>query len=162
MITVATIRPSWHGSDTSDPSARSGSSTPSGPLGDAAGIAACNAIARQAAEYGTITGLIRGETDTGREIAEWQEQRNLPDVGGIVSPLRTDGALSSEATVCVFGGDLVTPTGPVADDGTVPPAHNTVTLIIEPDGTMLLDSSGYLDRNGDDTPAQWRARNGVK
>jgi hypothetical protein len=149
VVLGITIALSKHGSTASDTAS---------PAGDAAGIAACNAITPQAAEYGPLNGLIRGETDTGLEIAAWQEQRNLPDVSGIVSPLRTDGLLSSSASVCVFSGDFVTPTGPAADDGTIPPPHDTITLIIEPDGSLLLDSSGYLARNGADTPAQWRAR----
>jgi hypothetical protein len=136
------------------------SDTSSTPLGDTAGIDACTAIADQAADYGSVSGLVRGETDTGGQVAEWQEQRNMPEISGIVSPLRSAGLLNARVSVCVFRGDFVTPTGPGAADGSVPPPHDTITFIVGPGGNVELDSSGYLNRGGADTPSQWRQRTG--
>lgn|GEM_PF-1525970 len=135
-----------------------GAPTASGPSGDKPGIAQCDATLDVASQYGAIDRLVVGESASAGEVADWQEKRNAPLIQGVVSPFRLATSATETLAVCVFAGEFSTPTGPVLVDGTVPPRHTTITLIVGPEGTVALDSSGYLDARGTDTPSQWRAR----
>lgn len=130
---------------------------PAAPVGDASALAACDASAKNS-DYGAISGVIRGETATLAQVAQWQEQRNISVIGDTSSPLRAQGNPSETIVVCVFRGEFVTPTGPPALDGTVRPPHDVLTLLLMPDGSTVFDSAGYEKGSGVDTPSLWQTR----
>lgn len=119
-------------------------------IGDTAAIAACEA-AIPALEYGEVSGLARAESTTTQAVADWQEQRYEPDVSGLVSPLR--GVPLGPAIVCLYRGQFVTPTAPMADGSRAAP-HNVLRVLVV-GRQILLDSAGYEGRMDPETPGLW-------
>lgn len=131
-----------------------------GPAGSEAAVAVCQAMSKQASEYGSGVGLIRAEQSTAVGVADWQEHRyeklkNGAAVSGIVSRLR-DKAASAPVTVCLFSGQFVTPVGPPNPDGSAKPPHDVLRLLVLADGSIVLDSAGYSGGSMDpETPRDW-------
>jgi hypothetical protein len=106
-------------------------------------------------EYGQVDELVRAETSSVQDVALWQEMRHAPDIEGIVSPLRSMQS-SAVVTVCLFSGTFVTPVGPPAPDGSVPPPHDRLRLLVSADGSVRLDAAGYRGRLAPETPSDWK------
>lgn len=102
-----------------------------------------------AAGYGPIASIRRAETDTVGSIAQWQEEELLPDII-FRSPLR-DVDQGLKWTVCVYSGRFSTPTAPDAD-GSPPPPHDTLRVLVTNTGELILDSAGYAGKMDPETP----------
>jgi hypothetical protein len=128
----------------------------SATVGDAISIARCKGALAQAAEYGSIDGIARGETSTAALAADWQEMRFAPDLLLTESPIRRESPTST-VTVCLFRGEFGTPTGPPKTDGSAKPLHNIIRLLVFTDGEVSLDSAGYEGQMAPETPSDWLA-----
>lgn len=113
----------------------------------------CESILSLASEYGTITRILRGDSDSAETVADWQERRHESEVSGLVSPLRT---LDPKAQVftCLYSGTFVTPSGPPDEKGNPPPPHDVLRLLVLPDGAVVLDSAGYQGRMAPELPKE--------
>lgn len=127
----------------------SGGSANSGPIGDQAGIMTCQGIIPIASEYGTITGVLRGETSTAAAVAYWQEHRGR---SGIVSSFRSLAA-ETPVTVCLLSGQFVTPAGPPDLSGRQPPAPDVLRVLVYGNNQVVFDSAGTLGGMSPQTPS---------
>lgn len=119
-------------------------------------LANCSKALPRAQDAGTNVSLVRAESDSTKDVVAWQEGRSRL-FSGLVSPLRYRPE-NEVVTVCLFSGSFVTPVGPPAEDGTVPPPHNLLRLLVLQDGSTVLDAAGYAGRLQPETPQDWEAQ----
>ncbi len=125
------------------------------PTGDQAAIQKCQAITPVASEYGTITGVLRGETSSAGAVANWQESRARR---GPISSFRALSA-ATPVTVCIFSGQFATPTGPLAPDGSPKTIPNALRLLVYGNDKVVFDSAGNASGMSPETPSDPNAPN---
>lgn len=133
--------------------AGSASST-SSPVGDAVAVAKCRDIIPAASEYGTVSGVLRGETSTAIAVANWQENRARKGQSSLFRALPSADTI----TVCLFSGDFVTPAGPMSRDGIAKTAPNTLRLLIS-NNQVVFDAAGDRSGMSPETPSDYKAAN---
>jgi hypothetical protein len=110
------------------------------PVSASSALAVCQeALSGAAGEYAEDMAVYRAEESTVALVASWQEQRLMNSGIRIVSTLRVRSALDPVA-VCLYTGTFVTPVGPGV------PRHDLLTLLVFPNGEIVLDSAGHLGR----------------